>query len=166
MVLPMKPPPDDWLTANAHSSNESCSQTTFFNTDKNMNSEFEHGYGISPVTTAPPVSSQAASTQSFQLPYSCENKHPEASCQATTASKFPAILQLPLVRQLILKRIIIGVIAALPALLGLASNKTNWELEFHLKMSSEPNQVEEANKPERVEKPTKVAPGEKVAEPK
>ncbi len=166
MVLPMKPPPDDWLTANAHSSNESCSQTTFFNTDKNMNSEFERDYGISPVTTAPPVSSQAASPQSFQPPYPSENKHPEASCQASTASKFLAILQLPLVRQLVLKRIVIGVIATLPALLGLASNKTNWELEFHLKMSSKPNQVEEATKPERVEKPTKLAPVEKVTEPK
>ncbi|HEY9829639.1 MAG TPA: hypothetical protein V6D26_03610 [Stenomitos sp.] len=166
MVLPMKPPPDDWLTANAHSSNESCSQITFFSTDKKMNSEFERDYGISPVTTAPPVSSQAASTQSFQPPYSFENKHPEASCQTTTASKFLARPHLSFVQQLVLKLVVYGVIATLPSLLGLASNKTNWEWEFHLKMSSKPNQVEETTKPERVEMPTKLAPVEKVTEPK
>lgn len=162
----MKLPPDDWLRANTHSPNESCSQTVSSNTHKEMTSQSKHGYGISSSATAPPVSSQATSVQSLQPSCLPENKHPEASYQATTASKFSARPQLSLVRQLVLKRIFIGVIATLPGLLGLASNKTNWEWEFHLKMSSKPNQVEEATKPERLETPTKLDSVEKVTEPK
>lgn len=166
MVLPMKPPPDDWLTANAHSSNESCSQTTFFNTDKNMNSQFERDYGISPVTTALPISSQAASTQSFQPPYPSKNKHPEVSCQATTASKLLATLKRIPVRKLVLRVVIGSAIATLPGLLGLASNKQGLEWEFQLKISSKPNHVEAATKLQQVEKPTELAPAKKVKESK
>ncbi len=162
----MKLPPDDWLRANAHSPNESCSQTVSSNTHKEMTSESKHGYGVSSSVTAPPVSSQAASVQSLQPSCLPENKHPEASCQATTASKFPARPQLSLVQQLVLKLVVYGAIATLPGLLGLASNKQGLEWEFQLKISSKPNHVEAATKLQRVKKPTELAPAKKVNESK
>ena len=161
----MNPDPNDWLKANTYFTNESCSQTTSFKTNKKMNSELKYDGETSPVAKASAVSSQPANINSLETPSSTDDKYPEARSQATTTSKLLAILKPSPVRKLIL-RVVIGSVATLPGLIGLASNEPGLEWELQLKISSKPNHVEIATKTQRVEKPTELAPVKKVSESK
>lgn len=162
----MNPDPNDWLKANTYFTNESCSQTTSFKTNKKMNSELKHDSETSPVAKASSDSSQPANINSLETPSPTDDKYLEARSQATTTSKLLAILKRSPVRKLILRVVIGSVIAMLPGLIGLASNKQGLEWEVQLKISSKPNHVEAATKLQRVEKPAELAPAKKVDESK
>lgn len=137
----MKPTPDNWLRANTHSSNESCSQTISFSTDKKMNSEFKHDYGISPVATALPVSSQGASPQSSQISGNPNNEYSEASRKAPATSNFFMFPQLPFLPKLSALLVALGFVAgvATVTLPSLASKDTN--LRIYLELNSSHNPV-------------------------